>query len=126
MTFKNSFSLTQSLKGLSSKQVCDAELNNVQKKTLGTSPGEIQSLTLTRATGTNLLGHLYPTAGTAACKNTAPQCLATDARVTWCHVKAAAPGQFGILLLAWHCARDDKLCALAGRIGLGTEPSQEH
>lgn len=28
-------------------------------------------------------------------------------------------------LLAWHCARDDKLYILAGRMGLGTEPSQQ-
>lgn len=38
----------------------------------------------------------------------------------------ASPGQLRILLLAWHCARDYKLYPLAGRIGLGTEPSQEH
>lgn len=38
----------------------------------------------------------------------------------------AAPGQLGILLLAWHCARGDKIYVWAGRIGLGREPSREH
>lgn len=37
----------------------------------------------------------------------------------------ASPRHLGILLLAWHCARDDKLYILAGRMGLGTEPSQQ-
>ena len=41
-----------------------------------------------------------------------------------CH--GTSPGQLESLLLAWHCARDDKLYILAKRIGLGTESSQEH
>lgn len=48
VTFKHSFSLSQSPRALSSRQVCDTELSNVQKAavTLETSPGEIQSLAL--------------------------------------------------------------------------------
>lgn len=80
MPFSDSLCLTQSPRGLGSRQVCDTEHSNVQKKTLVTSPPEeTQSLTLPALLAQVVQGIPNPTAVEAAYT-------AMDVCVAWCHV----------------------------------------